>query len=102
MRSGVSSSMLWCNWLRLTRSEGSARYQNPVSIRESGASRLNESGVDMDESQRNTASKPILFSNRRGAGRPGGADLGAAGLGGAGLQCVHEKLDDIGALAPEV
>ncbi len=77
--------MLLCNWLRLTRSKGKARYQNPVSIRESGASRLSESGVDMDESQRNTASKPVSFANGR-----------RADLGGAGLEGLHEKTDNMG------
>src|SRR5438445_12966169 len=43
--SGMSSSIALCKWPRFTRSEGSARYQKPVSISESGASRLRGSAV---------------------------------------------------------
>src|SRR5579864_8287494 len=39
---------------RFTLSAGKARYQKPVNIRESGASRCGESAVDMDGSQRIT------------------------------------------------
>ena len=45
--SGISSSMAFCSSPWLTFSDGSARYQKPVSINESGASRFNVSGAAM-------------------------------------------------------
>src|SRR3954463_10173397 len=36
MTNGISNSVAWWSWLRLTWSAGRARYQNPNSINESG------------------------------------------------------------------